>query len=528
MALEKKQMKTCICEKQKDCVAVSSAFRILKDPRCGFLELPVRASEGGGVVSFDSQFEEACFPHLRPDEKQEIKRHDSDSSPRYVALHHFHPEIVLHCTEAGERSSSPPVLSVSTLGTSLSTLSESTIKVIEFKLGEEDRALLKKKKAVGTYHIFPNYGLERAKSDVKQGLEQILIKDKKRKKDKDSEKSNSVDSPTASISSTAKVLDAKSRPLPPSPLSEGKGKGKPKYTINTQDLDRTDTDNTVDTGCESSLEPSTASPNKGEDSVGIQKFKDEEYLSVQKLRENRVAEKVWPARYNNTVVTLDSESDQGLDDGKPCQTIGFIPSDFSLESFESNDAESPRSLRPVKRVLHSRSESMPILSVIEIKRRVCMSSRLDAVLLEWNCYKDLIDDICQETNRVDVLLQTSYQSLEIYADSMRLISNDTFLDDKGGVLHGTRRQDKIATQRGQAAKGIDTESSMLNMLFYSFDQLAGRLDENLPALFEGAQEIADLKVDVQRQAEALRESGELILGEIEMYERNGVDAWGKF
>jgi hypothetical protein len=97
------------------------------------------------------------------------------------------------------------------------------------------------------------------------------------------------------------------------------------------------------------------------------------------------------------------------------------------------------------------------------------------------------------------------------------------------VVQQTRRKEKIATQRSQVAQRVDDkESSMVSNLFYSVDQLVHRLDENLPALEEGAQEMADLKLEVQSLAEALIESGEKVLVDIVQYEANCVDAWGKF
>jgi hypothetical protein len=159
---------------QKDCNDISSAFWILKDPRSGFLEL--RPSTEEGTIASDSEkFEDACFRHLRPTDEAQVKR--QDSSPLYVALHHFPPEIVLLCALTDERS--PPVLS--TLGT-LSTISESTRNEIELNLGEEDRALIEEGKSAGTYHVFPNYGLNHARSDVKQGLKKVVRTEKKRRK----------------------------------------------------------------------------------------------------------------------------------------------------------------------------------------------------------------------------------------------------------------------------------------------------------------------------------------------------------
>jgi hypothetical protein len=65
------------------------------------------------------------------------------------------------------------------------------------------------------------------------------------------------------------------------------------------------------------------------------------------------------------------------------------------------------------------------------------------------------------------------------------------------------------------------------LLFHSFDQMVQSLDENIPALEECAQEMADLKLGLQLRADALIESVERVLAEIVQYEANGQDAWGK-
>jgi hypothetical protein len=501
MAYDEAVKPACFCENQKDCSDISSAFWILKDPRSGFLELRP-SSEGGDIASDDSEkFQDACFRHLRPTDEERVKRQDS-SSPLYVALHHFPPEIVLLCALTGGEGS-PPVLS--TLGT-LSTISEATRKEIEVNLGDEDRALIEEGESVGTYHVFPNYGLDQARSDVKQGLKKVVRTEKKRRKV--SEKKVMVppnESDENAPASPTNVMDSSS-PGPQTPLKEGGlHLHSPKHT--TKDVDHSDA--SVDTCTSSTLDPTTPSPNKLKEASDVLKFMEEESLDVPKEMD---------------AYHLGKES---------CQAIDFMPSDLSLESFESNDADSrlDSANTPLskKRFLESRSESMPILSVIESKRRVSMSLRLDAVKLEWSCYRKLIKDIVQETNRVDVLIQSSFQSLEGYVDSMHAISSDSFLDDRGNVIQRARRKEKIASQRSKVAQGVDDkESSMLNLLFQSFDQMVQSLGENIPALEEGAQEMADLKLGLQMRADALIESGESVLAQIELYEANGRDAWGKF
>jgi hypothetical protein len=527
MAREEAAKTACICENQKDCHDISSAFWILKDLRSGFLEL--RPSAEG-----EAKFRDACFRHLRPtNEEEQVKR--QDSSPLYVALHHFPPEIVLLCSLTGDQS--PPVLS--TLGT-LSTISESTKKEIEVNLGEEDCALIEEGKSVGTYYVFPNYGLNQARSDVKHGLKKVVRIEKKRRKSSEqkvmaSPKQSDENAPA----SPTNVMDSSSSG-PQSPLKEGGQQlHSPKHT--TKDLDRSES--SVDTCCNSSLETPSPSHKKEKEASDVLKFKEEESLDVQKLKENRIAGIVWEecgSASTNTEnegelehhTTVPFDLDAYHLGKEPCQAIDFMPSDLSLQSSESNDAdsrlESAKSPRSKKRFLESRSESMPILSVIESKRRVSMSLRLDAVKLEWSCYRDLIKNIVQETNRVDVLIQSSFQSLEGYVDSMQAISNDSFLDDRGNVIQRSRKQEKIATKRTKVAQGVDDkESSMLNLLFHSFDQMVQSLDENIPALEECAQEMADLKLGLQLRADALIESVERVLAEIVQYEANGQDAWGK-
>lgn len=525
---------SCICENQKDCKDISSAFWILKDPRSGFLELRP-STEGGAIASDSEKFEDACFRHLRPTNEEQIKR--QDSSPLYVALHHFPPEIVLLCVETGERS--PPVLSALV---SLCTIPEPTRKDIELNLGEEDRALIEEAKSVGAYHVFPNYGLDQARSDVKQGLKKVVRTEKKRRKETEqkimaSSKQSSENAPA----SPTNVINSSSHG-PQSPLKEGgKQLSSPKHT--SKDLDHGD--DSTDCCSNSSLEPTAPSRNKEKEASDVLKFIEEESLDVQELKVKRIAGIVWEEHGSSSTDTesegelqhdnnVSFDQDEAHHIGKEsCQAIDFMPSDLSLQSSGSNDADSRlepvKSPRSEKRFLHSRSESMPILSVIESKRRVSMSLRLDSVKLEWSCYRGLIKDIVQETDRVDVIIQSSFQALEGYVDSMHAISSDSFLDDRGNVVKRTRRQEKIATQRSQVAQGVDDkESSMLNLLFISFDQMAQSLDENIPALEEGAQEMAALKLGLQMRADALIESGERALAEIEQYEANGQDAWSKF
>jgi hypothetical protein len=535
MASKEAAKTACICENQKDCKDISSAFWILKDPRSGFLEL--RPSlEGEDIASDSEKFENACFCHLRPTkEEEQVTR--QDSSPLYVALHHFSPEIILLCAlTGGERS--PSVLS--TIGT-LSTIPESTRKEVEANLSEKDRALMEEGKSVGIYHVFPNYGLNQARSDVKHGLKKVVRTEKKRRKSSEKKEIAPSKQSDENAPGSPTNVNNSSSSGPQTPLKEGGQQlHSPKHT--RKDPDHSDA--SVDTCSSSTLDPSTPSPNKVKEASDVLKFMEEESLDVQKLKDNRIAGIVWE-EYGSTSANTENEGEPEHKKTVPfdldayhlgkesCQAIDFMPSDLSLQFSESNDAdsrlESTETPRSKKRFLESRSESMPILSVIESKRRVSMSLRLNAVKLEWSCYRDLIKDIIQETNRVDVLIQSSFQSLEGYVDSIHAISSDSFLDDRGNVIQRSRKKERIATQRSKVAQAVDDkESSMLNLLFHSFDQMAQSLDENIPALEEGAQEMADLKLGLHMRADALIASGERVLAEIEQYEANGQDAWGKF
>ena len=223
-----------------------------------------------------------------------------------------------------------------------------------------------------------------------------------------------------------------------------------------------------------------------------------------------------------------------------------VSSDFFLQSSDGDEmTTSPTTFKgvresshieppcPVKKTFllgHSgQPESMESLSISESKRYDRFRSELSALKTEWSCYRGLVDDTIFQINQADALIQKSQESLEIYADSMRAVSNDTFVDDHGGVVQWARRKDRIAAQRNREAKRnsrLEADSSILQFLFVSFDKMVERLEENLPALRETAEDMAAVKMDVLQKAEALKASAACLLGDLELYEESTEKAWG--
>jgi hypothetical protein len=223
-----------------------------------------------------------------------------------------------------------------------------------------------------------------------------------------------------------------------------------------------------------------------------------------------------------------------------------VSSDFFLQSSDGDEmTTSPTTFKgvresshieppcPVKKTFllgHSgQPESMESLSISESKRYDRFRSELSALKTEWSCYRGLVDDTIFQINQADALIQKSQESLEIYADSMRAVSNDTFVDDHGGVVQWARRKDRIAAQRKREAKRnsrLEADSSILQFLFVSFDKMVERLEENLPALRETAEDMAAVKMDVLQKAEALKASAACLLGDLELYEESTEKAWG--
>ena len=104
---EEQKERECICGRGLACSGMTRAFRVLRDPRQGFAELPGFRKEGVRLrvnpnpkdpsvykYIFRNNLRAAYLRHLAK-QNPDMEKIDFECPQRqFVALHHFHPEVV--------------------------------------------------------------------------------------------------------------------------------------------------------------------------------------------------------------------------------------------------------------------------------------------------------------------------------------------------------------------------------------------------------------------------------------------------
>lgn len=82
---------------------------------------------------------------------------------------------------------------------------------------------------------------------------------------------------------------------------------------------------------------------------------------------------------------------------------------------------------------NSQEELYNKLKVYETKRRLSYANKLDSIALYWKSYCDLLSASLKETERAQRIVIGTSNAYSLYAENMRGIYEDTFLDEKGNI-----------------------------------------------------------------------------------------------
>lgn len=161
----KKKKLECICRNKLECSGVSAVFKVLKDKRGCYVELPPTEMERtlmmlnrGEVPSIQDsirvakQLRAAYLRHLKVDEASL-----DENTSYYVALHHFHPTIVgdSHSPESDHR-----------VAIVCRTVTEKSWRGSALGLKEEDRV----PGTDSSFFVVPNYDFEQVKAEAQESF----------------------------------------------------------------------------------------------------------------------------------------------------------------------------------------------------------------------------------------------------------------------------------------------------------------------------------------------------------------------
>jgi hypothetical protein len=178
---------------------------------------------------------------------------------------------------------------------------------------------------------------------------------------------------------------------------------------------------------------------------------------------------------------------------------------------------------------------MAVWSAIESKRRCWFMQELETTHVEWKSYKEILQELIAGTDHIEVLVRASYESLEVYASTMRPVLTDSLLDDNGKEVFNIRRQQQLIKKRQTKTKELEIDlvedKSPFTSLLASFGVMKNHLDEHIPAIKDGADEMTILKKEVRWKAALvatkMKEVGLAISEELEASEAAIQAAWGK-
>jgi hypothetical protein len=90
-----------------------------------------------------------------------------------------------------------------------------------------------------------------------------------------------------------------------------------------------------------------------------------------------------------------------------------------------DDVSFLRPLQALREAPQCRTEGMAVWSAIESKRRCWFMEELETMQEEWKLYKEMLQDIISTTDHIELLMRSSYESIEMYAMTVYPVVTDT-------------------------------------------------------------------------------------------------------
>lgn len=179
----------CVCGMGTACFGMTQAFRMLKDPRCHFVELP-RHRKDPMVYKFEfrnnlrqSYLRELFLQNPSNEKlKEELSSTSVPKQRQYIALHHFHPTVVQAFYEKSRTSSQKQNHKVPI------TITEHELGELGMECREENRILSVGSTPTDGFYFTPSYSHKAAHSDLKELIQSI--RSSHGNKDKSSTSSN--------------------------------------------------------------------------------------------------------------------------------------------------------------------------------------------------------------------------------------------------------------------------------------------------------------------------------------------------
>ena len=178
----------------------------------------------------------------------------------------------------------------------------------------------------------------------------------------------------------------------------------------------------------------------------------------------------------------------------------------------------------------------------EVRRRLAYASKIDSISLYWKSYCDLLSASILETSRCHrTVLGTSHAYL-LYAEAMKAIFEDNFLDEKGNIITNKKQKEKVTAMRKKSTNNQESDPSsksskssaakdavsVVKEIREAQSVLSSRFQESSTNMEEEiAAAIGALLDTVRDSFTTMERLGSSILVELEKTEQEVAQAWGK-
>eukprot|EP00980_Cylindrotheca_fusiformis_P007719 scaffold1638_cov120-Cylindrotheca_fusiformis.AAC.2 len=151
----------CACGRGMACAGMTQAFRMLGDQRRHFVELPhYRHDPPSFKYVFRNNLRASYIRNLEKcNSALDKSKFDDIRKRRFVAMHHFHPEVVKAFHDNPLTSAQKHKVPIS--------ITEHEMKELNIQMSEEDRILTVAGAPTGGYFFVPNYPPEKVHEDLK-------------------------------------------------------------------------------------------------------------------------------------------------------------------------------------------------------------------------------------------------------------------------------------------------------------------------------------------------------------------------
>lgn len=546
--------KDCVCGRGGECQGISAAFALLKDPRRGYVQLPQFTPEPTCYEEAEMNAMRASYlRHLR---RTEQSLGDSEIS-RCVALHHFHPTIVLKHSQMANAISPIP-----------KTLRKVDVQYLKMELDDKDRVRDEMGRKRKQFYCVPNWPIESAKEDLKVLIRANRIYQEAKMTSPQTPDASTnlsvvvpvVSTPRASggtpieprnlegpLAAAASPLVSQEEKTPVAPVEQAPTEEVVKDDVGvsspsdeaTLTGDETDVPAALVVSAAAATVLATA-PEVEEEKADIEIAPTESAVLEGKVTE---VEDTEPATQVDTVDDEDAEPVE-LEEGKE----EVDDSSFALSSVPITKRIFETVFNEEKLPSHYSTQSeegrqflFRRMSKFEARRLEVCAPLVEEFVVRWTASLRVMQAGIFEMARAERLIRGAALANKAYAEAMQANFEDVYLDSEGNSVTEKRQQLRIAKAREESEYAIEssggspekskeayTRSAVFGSLVNSQEVIAGKFLDNYENVNENVvSELAHLRSNLKEEMIEFKRRGDPFIRDIQASEAEIQTTFGK-